>query len=145
MVAPKVVQLRLLGCGPVLVCIDRERREQCPPGLAGDILAQLARRLRERGDPAEGVGVVIADRAFEAWLLAGAPELRNPRSKWRPPASFEGRLGLENRLGVVELGQMLGERYDKARHGPQLFGRLDLDTARTRSRSLDKLLRSLVG
>jgi hypothetical protein len=91
------------------------------------------------------VGVVIADRSFEAWLLAGARELRNPRIRWRPPSSFEGRMGAENRLGEVELGQMLGHRYHKTRHGPQLFDRLDLAAARGRSRSLDKLLRSLIG
>jgi hypothetical protein len=38
MVLTKIVQLRVMGCGAVLVCIDRERRPQCAPGLAGDYL-----------------------------------------------------------------------------------------------------------
>lgn len=150
-VAPKVIQLHLARCERIVVCFDREQRPECAPGLAQAVARELDAELAARGKQIPGVHVVIADRAFEAWLLADAVGLHQRGSFKHSPTfhTFEGHLGAQGRKGVVELTRLLGREYSKTKDGPALFEKLCFSDARAHhpgargSRSLDKLLRTL--
>jgi len=146
-----VLGLLAAGVVRVVVCLDRELRQACPGELARDVWKALDRLLKEWGHSGDEVNVVVADRAFEAWLLAGAAEL-HARSLLRAAPkfqSFEGRMGIRKRLGKYELTQLLGHEYRETRDGPRLFASLDFAATRSQgptangSKSLDKLLRVL--
>lgn len=134
----------------VVVCIDREQRTECAGELALAVRAQIVALLRAA--PADrDLHVVVANRAFESWLLAGAVRLyeKGALKKRFKVHRFEGDHGKRGRKGVEELSDLLGRPYDKLRDGPRLFAQLDFETARDfegggrGSRSLDKLLRVL--
>jgi hypothetical protein len=152
LIIPKVIQHQIAGRNRVIVCIDREQRQRCAPGFASDVAAALATELKKLGRTATGVQVVIADRAFEAWLLADSIGLyKRGVFKVAPTFNnFEGKLGIEQKKGVLELERLLGRPYSKTVDGPALFAKLNLTDARNHrggmngSKSLDKLLRSLV-
>jgi hypothetical protein len=116
--------------------------------VARELGVEFRKRGRGRGDLAK-VSVVVADRAFEAWILAGARGLHAAgRFASRPTFQrFEGAPGLNLKKGLVELGRLLGRDYHKTTDGPRLFSELDFAAARDHrshgSKSLDKLLREL--
>ena len=142
----------------IVVCIDRESRNETAAVFAADIEAALNRELPRCGGSAVPVTVVVADRAFEAWLLADAEGIA-ARHRVAPPSRrcWEGYMrprpgtrAAGNYYGDDVLASMLG-RYDKRRDGPRLFSELDTVTARAPcgprtwgSRTLDRFL-SAVG
>jgi len=150
-VVPKVIAHQAAGRIRIILCIDRENRQRCAPGFASDVSQALTRELKQKGRPSTGVHVVIMDRAFEAWILADARGLHARRKfKSAPPFHcFEGELGAQQRLGVVEMERLLGRPYSKTSDGPELFSALRFPEARAHqnhghgSRSLDKFLRTL--
>jgi hypothetical protein len=88
------------------------------------------------GFPERPVRVVVADRAFEAWILADIQCLTPPGRPRPSRRCFEGymrpkRGGRSNgyHYGDDLLATFLG-RYDKVRDGPELFARLHLAHAR---------------
>jgi hypothetical protein len=151
MLAPKVIAHIVAGRTRVVVCVDRESRQECPGLFAQTILRELSRELGAKGRAGADACVVIADRTFEAWLLADARGLHGKGLLKAPPKfhSFEGQMGDRGRKGVVELSRLLGRDYDKIRDGKELFTRLRFEEARKckagqhGSHSLDKLLRTL--
>jgi hypothetical protein len=151
LVAPKVIAHLAAGRHQVLVCIDREQRPTCVPQLARDIYGALRRELELSGKQVASVQVVLADRTFEAWLLADAQGLHDRGVFPSAPAfhSFEGELGRQHQKGVVELSTLLRRPYVKTVDGPRLFASLSLVAARNHrnngrgSKSLDRLLRLL--
>jgi len=151
LIAPRVIEHKVAGRMRVVICIDREDRPECAPVLANQVRVALAAELVARGYSDELVALVIADRAFEAWLLADARGLHARGLLLRRPSfhSFEGELGRERKKGVVELTTLLGRQYGKTADGPRLFRGLAFAVARADagggygSRSLDKLLREL--
>ncbi len=152
LIAPKVIAHQVAGRERVIVCFDREQRTVCAPELAKAVAIKLREVLRDTNRSDEGVSVVVADRAFEAWLLAGAHGLHAKRLLKSVPSSwtsFEGKPGRENKKGVAELETLLGRPYSKTVDGPELFCSLSFPDARAYadgalgSRSLDKFLREL--
>lgn len=151
MLKPKVVQHQTAGRSPIVICIDREQRSTSAIRLAQEVHSALASLLTEDGRAVKGVSVVVADRTFEAWLLADARGLHEKRVFVHPPNfnSFEGSLGKDQKKGVVELGELLGRPYGKTTDGPRLFEKLRFAEARKfgpghhGSRSLDGFLRTL--
>jgi hypothetical protein len=151
MLAPKVIAHLAAGRSKIVVCIDREDRSDCASEFATSIAPALGNELAKKGKSAMSLDIVIADRAFEAWLLADACGLQARGLLRTAPTfkCFEGQLGEQGKKGMVELGKMLGRPYSKRRDGPMLFSRLDFDAARRfaasghGSKSLDKLLRTL--
>lgn len=146
-----VLQHIAAGRPKVVVCVDREGRSLCAPGFAKAIWAELDKLLRKRQFSASTTTVVVADRAFEAFLLADAAGLHARGALKRAPNfhSFEGQSGSGQAYGKRELAVMLGGDYAETKDGPHLFRRLDFSVARRHgpgqsgSRSLDKLLRSI--
>jgi hypothetical protein len=130
----------------VVVCVDRENRDDCPGDFASAILAALKAQLKKKGYENADVHVVIANRSFEAWILADASGMHDRGVfKVRPSSRcFEGRPGERGNLA-----KFLGGDYEKTRDGPRLFAKLDFAEARKYrngnlgSKSLDKLLRTL--
>lgn len=141
----RVVEHWTRGIKRVLVCVDRELRKDCPGRLAGAIRRELDSLLVGYWRPGCSLSVVVADRAFEAWLLADATGLHARRVFKRRPGftSFEGKAGERNRRGAVELESLLGRPYVKSVDAPRIFRSIEFARARTRSSSLDKLLREL--
>ena len=74
------------------------------------------------------LSVVVADRAFEAWLLAGLGK----HFGGKPPKKAKR-----------ELTRILGHDYKETRDGPDLFCSMDLDKARNLSPSLNEFLNAL--
>jgi len=150
LIAPRVNQLHTARCKQIVVCFDREQRTECAPGLAKAVSTALHAELLAGGKAIPNVAIVVADRAFEAWLLADASGLHARGLFKNPPSfrSFEGHLGAQERKGVVELTRLLGREYSKTKDGPALFEGLSFADARKHavgdrgSRSLDKLLRT---
>lgn len=151
MVAPKVAQHWLAGRSKVVVCIDRESRQQCAAGLAKEVADALVIEIQRFPNARGSLSVVIVDRAFEAWILADAKGLFARGVLANAPSfhCFEGRDGEQAGKGVVELSRLLGRPYNKVVDGSQLFMRIDIGAARSfasggsGSRSFDKFLRCL--
>lgn len=149
---PQVVTHIVAGRKTVVVCIDREKREACAGEFAQAVARALEGELESAGGAARWgeyqVSVVVADRSFEAWLLADARGLHQRKVFRQAPKfhGFEGARGKQGRLGVVEIGELWGRAYDKAGDGRELFDKVSFKQARVPgegSRSLDKLLRTL--
>jgi hypothetical protein len=152
---PHVVLHILAGRSTVLVCLDREDREDCPGAFAQAVQRALENELAKTSVAARKtpytVYVVIADRAFEAWILSDAEGLHTRRVFPRAPSfhCFEGEHGKRKQKGGVEISELWERAYLKTTHGPRLFEQLRFEDARLcgkgqrGSRSLDKLLRTL--
>lgn len=151
LIAPKVIAHKAAGRSKVVVCIDREQRDSCAPQFAREVLSAIRNEIAARGKDASDVHLVVADRAFECWLLAGAKELHSSGRLANAPTHhcFEGELGEAQEKGVREISKLLGRKYEKTRDGPALFEALDFPAARAHagggrgSKSLDKFLRAL--
>jgi hypothetical protein len=117
--------------GSILVVLDAD--DDCPVDLAADITCRAARHLDGRK-----VGVVVANREFEAWLIAGASSLASRRglaADLRTPSDPEA---IRDAKGW--LGQRMGEnRYHEVLDQPALTAIVDIAAAVRASRSLRKL------
>ena len=116
----KVLEHLAAGREKVVVCVDRETRPLCAPGFAQAIHKELDTLLRTRGRSAGTTTVVVADRAFEAWLLADAQGLYDKKLLKKAPgfATFEGQQGKGRACGKGELKDLLGGAYSETRDGP---------------------------
>jgi hypothetical protein len=153
-VSPKVVTHILAGRTTVVVCLDREDRDDCPGAFAEVVRRALAAKLKTEPaltKRAYRFHVIIVDRAFKAWILADACGLHARGVFPKAPSfhSFEGQLGKRRQKGAVEIGELWKREYLKTTHGSRLFEELCFEDARRGgkgqrgSRSLDKLLRTL--
>jgi hypothetical protein len=93
----------------VIVCIDRESRAVAAEELAQEVAAALCEALPEVGGISNyPVDVIVADRAFEAWLLADIACLA--ASGQRPPKKcYEGYM--RPKLGGRKQGYHYGDDY----------------------------------
>ena len=119
----------------VLVLLDADK--DCPAKLAPALLA------RARDVTHLPVSVVFAVRELEAWFLGGIESLRGSRgipadAVWSDDPERPG-----GAKGRVE--EMMGGSYVGPIDQPALMAKLDIDAARLRCPSLDKLLRDLEG
>jgi hypothetical protein len=120
----------------VIVCIDLESRPLAAADFANQVAAALAEALPEVGGrPGYPVNVIVADRAFEAWLLADIACLA--KNGTRPPKKcYESHM--RPMVGGRRCGYHYGDdllrtflgRYDKTRDGPRLFAKLNFAHAR---------------
>lgn len=116
-------------------CLHRPRGQGLGPEL-------LMRARRVAGDIP--VSVVVANRTYEAWLLAGKAALaRCPLIL--DSASLRDIDDPEARAGAKEvMGGYIGEVYSPPLHQPQLTEAMSFSQgSRARAPSLDKLLREL--
>ncbi|MEU8262454.1 DUF4276 family protein [Micromonospora sp. NPDC048999] len=126
---------RVTGPGGVLVLLDAD--DHCP--------ADLGPRLQSRAQAARPdvrVGVVLANREFEAWFLAAAKSLGGLRGlpdELEPPADPEAKRDAKGWLSERMVGHPYKPKVDQA----PLAAKFDLHAARANSPSFDKLWREV--
>ena len=151
MVAPKVLSHIEGGRTKIIVCLDREKRDESPGCFAEAIRNRLVEFVSKKARVSFELHVIVLNRSFEAILLADAQGLYERKHfKKRPQFHrFEGELGKGDQLGIIELTELLAGEYHKTQDGPRLFEKIDVNAARRcgpqdrGSKSFDKLLRVL--
>lgn len=133
--AVEAVARQLAPAAPILILLDAD--DDCVATLGPQMLAtaRAARSDRE-------LAVVLANREFEAWFLASIESLRNKR-RIRADARWNG-----DPESVRDAKGRLRELTEPSTYNPAvdqaaLVSLMDLDLARTRSPSFDKLYRDL--
>lgn len=120
--------------GTVLVLLDGD--DDCPVTLAAE--------LQERAlavHPGCRLAVVIANREYEAWLLAGAYSLAGKRglsADLSPPLDPDS---IRNAKGWLS-ERIQNGRYHEVSDQPALTALVDIDQAAASSRSLRKLIKT---
>jgi hypothetical protein len=121
--------------GGVLFLFDSD--DECAVALATNLLNKL--HLGGRPQP---VACVVAQREYEAWLIAGAESLRGKRrlpENLSPPDDPQKIRGAKEWLG----NRMSDGKYREALDQPALTAYLDIELARGRAPSLDKFCREV--
>lgn len=117
----------------VLVLLDAD--DDCPAELAPALMQRCARVT------SLPVSVVFAMRELEAWFLGGIESLRGQRGI-KPDAAYAG--DPEARRGAKEqVEALMAGSYVDVDDQPAMMASVDLDAARARCSSLDKLMRDL--
>ncbi len=118
--------------GLVLVLLDAD--DDCPVTLAAGIAARAVDVI-----PHRRLAVVIANREYEAWLLAGAASLAAKRglpTDLQAPAAPDTVRDAKGWLRA----RVQGGRYHEVSDQPALTALFEIGTAATNSRSLRKLI-----
>lgn len=118
----------------VIIILDSD--DDCPAELGS---ALLQRSVNATTKP---VGVVLAQREFEAWFLGAKESLRGKRGIRNdavPPPEPEAVRGAKEEL----TRNMQGKRYLEVDDQPALAAEIDIDSAMQRCPSFDKLLREI--
>lgn len=127
----QLAALKCGECGLILILLDAD--DECP--------AILGAELRNRAHalvPHRTVAVVLANREFEAWFIASAPSLEGYRgfsvgAQPVPPAEIP-----RDAKGWMKQ-RMASRSYGPTTDQPAFAARLDLEMARSNSRSFRKL------
>lgn len=111
-----------------------------------DCAATLGPRLldvRRTARPDLPVAVVLAVTEFEAWFLAAAESLRGQRSLADDLVPPEDPEAVRDAKGWLQRHRRDGLAYTETADQPALAAVFDLETARERSPSFDKLWRDV--
>jgi hypothetical protein len=121
--------------GPILVLLDAD--DDCILKLAADLScwARVERPDRE-------IAVVLANQEFEAWFLAALESLRGRRRIHRD-ASWVGDPETVRHAKAQLESRMSQPRYSPTVDQAALAALMDIDLARSRSRSFDKFCREV--
>lgn len=122
--------------GGIVILLDAD--EDCPARF-GPHLVELALTAR----PDIPMGVVLANREFEAWFLAAAESLGGQRGlpkEIEPPTDPEA---IRDAKGWLRKQMPRHRKYTETADQPALAASFDLDLARTRSPSFDKCCREI--
>jgi len=122
----------------VVVVVDRECRVVSAVDFAAEVRTELARLLPALGAENDyPYHVVVADRAFEAWLLGDLKCLAGPRRTYAVKC-YEGHQRVKGgtrssgyHYGDDVLKEVLGD-YEKVRDGPRLFEKIHAEHAGVR-------------
>lgn len=130
----RILQLAALKSGEngwILVLLDAD--DDCPAELGDRILREAARVI-----PHRSLSVVLANREFEAWFIAGAASLSGQRG-FLPPQDMtrqpESIRGAKEWMGF----HMAGGKYRETTDQPAFSARVDLQSVCESSRSFRKL------
>lgn len=124
----------------VVITIDHENREDCPPHFANELRNEIDRRF---SDKQYDISVIIKVRTFENWLIAdlnGVSSLNkfnissNIRNKIEPNKA-------DNVNALKLLKQMSGDDYNKVADGKKISERINPQNIAKHSRSFRRLLR----
>jgi len=110
------------GCHGVLVVLDAEKDSSCE--LGPSLLA------RSRNISHKPIAVCLAERNFEDWIYASAETLNLEDLDYK-----------SDRSGLGRIKGALSEKYVKPTWQPRLTSRMDIALARSRSQSLDRMIR----
>jgi hypothetical protein len=142
-VLKKLDLLRKRGADVVLLLIDREDREDCAPEFAQAIEAALE-------GMGEQVHVVVKDRKFENWLIAGPAGLARLKGRFKPTKAFESRVMPNKADNVADATALLDQIcvkgkgfYHKTQDPPRILAAMDVTEAGKNSRSFRRFLHLL--
>ncbi len=134
--ALRLARLRTEGCDAILVVIDADDDAPCELGprllaLAGQALAELPCK------------VVLAKREFESWFLGSIESLRGKRG-----IADDAELGEDPEAPRDAKGRLLklmaaGQTYVEVDDQPAFAAIFDMQMARRRCPSFDKLVRDV--
>jgi hypothetical protein len=115
------------GCVGIIVLVDADKDASC----------QLGPELLERASGLQSAPVVIAvaEKDFEDWLHASIETLELGVDTWDP--TKRGKSVIEAALSP--------DKYIKSTMQARLTHRMDIELARSRNSSLDRMLRKLDG
>jgi len=120
----------------ILILIDAD--DDCPAQVAP---ALLARAVHARGDVP--IAVVLAKREFEAWFLAALESLRGRRGLLPGHTPVTDPEEVRDAKGFLTRNMAGTRAYSPVVDQPALAALFDLDLARKRSGSFDKLWRDM--
>jgi len=126
------------GADMIVVIMDREGRDECPPQLAAGLASALA------GQTARQVAVVIKDRKYENWLVADLAALRAQDRRFTVTRADARKVepNLADRAdGLALIKRMVIGTYDKVEDSKRIVGRADALTMARNSRSFRRFLR----
>ena len=124
------------GCDAILLLLDAD--DDCPKELAPDLLERA--RNASLGLP---VAVVLAKSEFESWFIGSLESLRGVRGITKTVVSPESPEDIRGAKGYLS-HRMAGRRtYVEVDDQPALAAKFDLELARQRCSSFDKLIRDV--
>ena len=129
---------KLQGQGGILIVLDAD--DDCPAHLGPDL---VRRAVQARSDIP--LGVVLANREFEAWFLAAAESIAGQRGladSLQPPADPEN---VGDAKTWLRQHMPPNRKYSETTDQPALTAVFDLDLARSRAASFDKCYREIEG
>lgn len=131
----------------LIIVLDRENREPCPPELAQEALRIIRGALESQGSACE-ICVVVSNRQFECLLFADF-ELIDQMEVFQEKVSVGLQGTTENKRlrSIIKRCLKPGSKYDKKIHGKAIAKRIRLHEPAVlgRSRSLRKLVEDLSG
>jgi hypothetical protein len=119
--------------GGVLVVLDAD--DDCPVDCAKTLVAWAT-----EASSAVPVGVVLADREFESWFLAGIDSLRGHRGISAAAVAPPNSETVRDAKGQLNALMPADQKYRPNIHQAGFAARLDIDVAAGRSRSLRKFV-----
>lgn len=134
--AVEFAALRVHGRGGVLVLLDAD--DDCPAERGPELLAR-ARTVAHHLP----VAVVLAQREYEAWFLAAAGSLAGKRGLPGELVDHEEPERPRDAKGWIRSRMTESRTYSETIDQAPFSAVLDLDLARRRSSSFDKLVRSV--
>jgi len=121
----------LPGLGAVLIVIDSD--DDCPKETAPQLLARAERAAARR----RHVSLVLANREFESWFIAAAESVKPGLAAPNSPESIRGA------KEWLSKNIFSGRKYSPTVDQPKLASLFDLDSARRRAPSFDKMYREI--
>ena len=122
--------------GRILILLDAN--SDCPKTLAAEI---VERARQARGDRA--IQVVLAKVEYEAWFLAAAESVADHRGIKPDVVSPSNPEAVQDAKGWISKRMEPGRSYSPSTDQPALTAVFDMDVARKRAASFDKLYRAV--
>jgi len=135
-----VAILRARGATLIVVLIDREDRQECPPEFAN----QLKRAFAKLGY--DDIHVVVKNRTFENWLIADLEALKQLRGRFKVTKTFERTVSPNIADNVVDAEALLNtivvkQKYHKRRDATRIMAVQEIRNMAKNSRSFRRFLR----
>lgn len=119
---------RATASSAILIVLDAD--DDCPKDLGADMLAWAQSAWSD-----VPIGVVIANREYEAWFLAAAESLRGHRGLRDDLTAPVDCDSIRDAKGWLKARAAGRERYDPIDHQASFSAQVDLEMARQNSRS----------
>lgn len=136
----RVSQFVARGAGLVVVLLDREDRPEPPCQLASAIRQGLIARVG-----AQGIGVVVKDRAYENWVIADIDGVRACSARFQV-SNASANAVQPNKADTVDAITLLkraarGGAYDKVKDSKAILKNADPTRIGLHSRSFRRFMR----
>ena len=122
--------------GGILIMLDAD--DDCPRDLAPRVLRRATEARKDRR-----IGVVLACKEYEAWFLAAADSLAGQREMDDRTTAPDNPESIRNAKGWITDRMPPGRAYKATRDQLAFSEKFDLDQARRRAPSFDKMWRTI--